>query len=75
MKQMTRPFRRHLARRDPAQFAVDERRQGVERLFVALAPGQEQSRDVWRCRHSGSVFRLELSKPATWYSQEADLVE
>ena len=42
----------NVAMRNPPQFVIDQRRQSIERSFIALAPFEEQPRQVVACQTS-----------------------
>ena len=51
LKGLARTLLRHLPVRPAMQFAVDERRQLLERLLVAIAPGAQELGDLLRIRN------------------------
>jgi hypothetical protein len=49
-------FSGHTVLRDPVQFLVHKRNQPFERGVVALAPGEQQSGDLWRVLVNGVIL-------------------
>ena len=52
LEHVSGPFARHVVRRQPMQVLVDGRRQAIEGRLIAIAPSDEQLRDVGLGRHA-----------------------
>lgn len=59
-----------MARRKASKFFVNERREVIEGLFIAIGPLNQQLRDVVGCRHV-----IENTAPSLWklYTRSACL--